>query len=73
MHAASMHGTPSLTSHLKDAESVVLVAHPFSDRTQPCLTSVKPMELAGQLGHSPRIYQVHVLNCTAFTQRKTTI
>ena len=30
------------------------VAHPVSDRTQPCLTSVKLMELAGPLGHSPR-------------------
>ena len=29
------------------------VAHPVSDRTQPCLTSVKLMELAGPLGHSP--------------------
>ena len=31
-----------------------MVAHPVSDRTQPCLTSVKLMELAGPLGHSPR-------------------
>ena len=30
------------------------VAHPVSDRTQPCITSVKLMELAGPLGHSPR-------------------
>ena len=30
------------------------VAHPVSDRTQQCLTSVKLMELAGPLGHSPR-------------------
>ena len=27
---------------------------PVSDRTQPCLTSLKLMELAGPLGHSPR-------------------
>ena len=31
------------------------VAHPVSDRTQPCLISVKLMELAGPLGHSPPI------------------
>ena len=30
------------------------VAHPVSDRTQPFLTSVKLMGLAGPLGHSPR-------------------
>ena len=30
------------------------VVHPVSDRTQPCLTSAKLMELAGPLGHSPR-------------------
>ena len=29
------------------------VAHPVSDSTQPCLTSVKLLELAGPLGHSP--------------------
>ena len=28
------------------------VAHPVSDLTQPCLTSVKLMVLAGSLGHS---------------------
>ena len=28
------------------------VAHPVSDRTQPCVTSVKLMELAGPIGHS---------------------
>ena len=28
------------------------VTHPVSDRTQPCLTSVKLMELAGLFGHS---------------------
>ena len=60
MHAASRHGTPSLTSHPKDGGvSCFLVvhlevAHPVSDRTQPYLTSVKLMELAGPLGHSPR-------------------
>ena len=27
------------------------VAHPVSDRTQPCLASVKLMVLAGPLGH----------------------
>ena len=31
-----------------------MVAHPVSDHTQPCLTSVKLMELAEPLGHSPR-------------------
>ena len=30
------------------------VAHPVSDRTQPCITSVKLMEMAGPPGHSPR-------------------
>ena len=29
------------------------VTHPVSDRTQQYLTSVKLMELAGPLGHSP--------------------
>ena len=57
MHAACRHGTPSLTSLPKDSEVSCLVvhleaAHPVSDRTQPCLTSVKLMELAGPLGHS---------------------
>ena len=36
------------------------VAHPVSDRTQPCLTSVKLMELAGPLGHSPRQYSEEI-------------
>jgi len=57
MHAASKHGTPSLTSLPKDGVVLVVyleVTHPVSDRTQPCLTSVKLMELAGPLGHSPR-------------------
>ena len=57
MHAASRHGTPSLTSLPKDGgvsscSFIRKVAHPVSDRTQPCLTSVKLMELAGPLGHS---------------------
>ena len=30
-----------------------MVAHSVSDHTQPCLTSVKLMELAGPIGHSP--------------------
>ena len=30
------------------------VTHPVSDRTQPCFTSVKLIDLAGPLGHSPR-------------------
>ena len=61
MHAASRHGTPSLTSLPKDGgvscffwSFIWKVAHPVSDRTQPCLTSGKLMELAGPLGHSPR-------------------
>ena len=29
------------------------IAHPVFDRTQPLLTSVNLMELAGPLGHSP--------------------
>ena len=55
MHAASRHGTPTLTSLPKDGLSELFwsfirkVAHPVSDRTQPCLTSVKLMELAGPL------------------------
>ena len=63
MHAASRHGTPSLTSLPKDdgvscfgrssgRSPIRKVAHPVSDRTQPCLTSVKLMELAGPLGHN---------------------
>ena len=52
MHAASRKGTPSLTSLPKDGgvscfgRSSGRVAHPVSDRTQPCSTSVKLMELA---------------------------
>ena len=58
MHAASRHGTPRLTSLPKDGGVSCFcrswkVTHPVSDRTQPCLTSVKQMELAGPLGHSP--------------------
>ena len=58
MHAASRHGTPSLTSLPKDGGVSCFGCssggpHPVSDRTQPCLTSVKLMELAGLLGHSP--------------------
>ena len=59
MHAASKHGTPSLTSLTRKGGVNWLVVHlevthPVSVRTQPCLTSVKLMELAGPLGHSPR-------------------
>ena len=59
MHAASRHGTPSLTPFPKDGGVSCLVihlkvTHPVSDRTQPCLISVKLMELAVPLGHSPR-------------------
>ena len=70
MHAASRHGTPSLTSLPKDGgvscfwSFIWKVAHPVSDRTQPCLTSVKLMELAGPLGHSPKscfYYNVELL------------
>ena len=60
MHAASRHGTASLTSLPKDGgvscfwSFIWKVAHPVSDRTQPCLTSVKLMQLAGPFGHSTR-------------------
>ena len=60
MHAASRHGTPSLTSFPKDGLSELFwsfirkVAHPVFDRIQPRLTLAKLMELAGPLGHSPR-------------------
>ena len=58
MHAASRHETPSLTSLPKDGKvswfvAHLEVAHPVSGRTQPCLTLVKLMGLAGPLGHSP--------------------
>ena len=61
MHAASRHGTPSLTSLPKDGgvscfgRSSGRSPIQFFDRTQPCLTSMKLMELAGPLSHSPRI------------------
>ena len=57
MHAASRHETPSLTSLPKDSgvscfgRSSGRSPIQFFDRTQPCLTSVKLMELAGPLGH----------------------
>ena len=45
------------------------VAHPVSDRIQPCLSSVKLMELAGPLGHSPRSPRSHdaLLSARQFT------
>ena len=60
MHAASRHGTPSLTSLPKDGgvscfgRSSGRSPIQFLDRTQPYLTSVKLMELTGPLGHSPQ-------------------
>ena len=71
MHAASRHGTPSLTSLPKDSGVTVLVvhlevAHPVSDRAQPCLTSAKLMELAGPLGHSPTLPCENFLFATFF-------
>ena len=59
MHATSRHGTPSLMSLPKDGGVSCFGRssggrHPVSGRTQPCLNSVKLMELAGPLGHSPR-------------------
>ena len=55
MHATPRHGTSTLTSLPRDGGLTCFgkVAHPVSDRTQPCLTSFKLMELAWQLGHSP--------------------
>ena len=60
MHAASRHGTSSLTSLPKDG-GVSCFGHSsgrspiqFFDSTRPCLTSVKLMEQAGPLGHSPQ-------------------
>ena len=67
MHAASRHGTPSLTSLPKDGgvscfgRSSGRSPIQFFDRTQPCLTSVKLMELAGPLGHSPRKFNILLL------------
>ena len=60
MHAASKHGTPSLTSLLKDGGVSCFDRSPggrplVSDHTQPCLTSVKLIELARPLGHLTRI------------------
>ena len=66
MNAAIKHGTPSLTSLPTDGgvscfgRSAVLVVHlevayPVSDRTRLCLASVELMELAGPLGHLPRV------------------
>ena len=60
MYAESRQGTPSVTSLPKDGGmscfgcSSGRVAHPVSDRAQPYLTSIKLMELARSLGHSPR-------------------
>ena len=62
MHATSRHGTPSLTSLLKDGgvgcftrSSGRLPFQFLTVHSQPCLTSIKLMELAGPLGHSPRL------------------
>ena len=44
------------------------VAHPVSDRTQPCLTSVKLMELTGPLGHSPYMTQINSLPKQSFVE-----
>ena len=58
MHVVSRYGTPSLTSLPKDGgvssfgRSSGRSPIQFFDRTQPCLTSVRLMELAGPLGHS---------------------
>ena len=57
MYAASRHGTPSFRRTADLAVFWLFIwkfAHPVSDRTQPCLTSVKLVVLAGPLGHSPR-------------------
>ena len=50
MYAASRHGTHSLTSLAKDGG---VSCFSRSSGGRPCLTSVKLMELAGPLGHSP--------------------
>ena len=56
MHAASRHEAPSLTSWWELFWSFIWkVAHPDFDRRQPCVTSVKLMELAGPLDHSPLV------------------
>ena len=59
MHVVYRHGAPCLTSRPKEGglssfgRSSGRLPIQFFDRTQPCLTSVKLMELAGPLGHSP--------------------
>ena len=53
MHAVSRHGTPSLTSLPKDG-GVSCFGRSSGDRPFSFLTSIKLMELAGPLGHSPR-------------------
>ena len=53
MHTASRHGTHSLTSLKKDGGVNWKVAQAVDDRTQPCLTSAKLIELTEPLGHSP--------------------
>jgi len=64
-HGESKLGTPSLTSFPKYGGVTILstvlvvhleVAHPVSDRVQPCSTSFKLLELAGPLGHSSRVF-----------------
>ena len=57
MHATSRHGTPSLASLPKGGGVSCFgrsSRRSVSDPTQPYLTSVKLMELAGPLDHSPR-------------------
>ena len=61
MHAASRHETPSLTSWSELFWSCIWkVAHPDFDRTQPCLTSVKQVELAGPLDNSPLLVTLSI-------------
>ena len=73
MHAASRHGTPGLTSLPKDdgvscfGRSSGRSPIQFFDRTQPCLTSVKLMELTGPLGHSPHPFLIMHNNKILFT------
>ena len=61
MHAASRHWIPKCNVPSEGRRSELFwsfiwkVAHPVSDRTLPCLTSVKLMELAGSFGHSLHI------------------
>ena len=60
MYASSRHETPSLTSLTEDGgvscfgSSPGMSPHPVSDSTQPCLISIKLMELAGPIGHAHR-------------------